>query len=393
MAEHDRQFSPSSSARWIECTASVPLVEGKNTPANKAMAEGTFAHSMFERRIIGGDRTPRLGIDKEVEGFEFEYDEEMKNHLDTAQGWVDELGPGLVFSEAKVELTVTYGAAGEFTRVVKGTSDVTVQADAEPGVLHIMDLKYGQGVKVFADNNSQLMLYAAAALEHFAMLIEDIHTVVLHILQPRLGHHDEFRISVPDLMDWVQGPVSSAVGSVLLEEGVKFAPSKKACQWCPIAPCTAALAAVGDLFEDLTEEGIEQANGDALGKFLNDMPFYSMIAKAATTKATEMLARNEPVAGHKLVEGKGGARVWMDEEAAEKAMLDEGLDPYTEPKLISVAAAEKLYGGKKKFAETEVVDLIHKPKGNPTLTTTEDKRPALNFAPVTFDNLEGEEDG
>lgn len=364
----------------------MPLVEGKDGGTSKAAAEGTFAHNMFERRLKGGALTPRLGIEKEVGDWEFEYDLAMMGHLDTAQQWVEDLGPGLLFPEAKVALTITYGGAGEFQRVIKGTADVTLQPDSEPGVLHIIDLKYGQGIRVYAEHNTQLMLYAAAAMEHFASLIEDIHTVVLHILQPRLEWHDEFRMSVPDLMDWVQGPVSSAVGSVLLGQGLVFAPSKKACQWCPIAPCKAAMEKAGEAFEDLTTPGVAPTDGEVLGEFLSKVPFYSMIAKAAHDRAVDMLTSGEHVPGYKMVTGKGGSRKWSTPEQAILTLLADGHNPYTEPELVSVAVAEKFYG-KKAFAESEAADLVIKPKGNPTLTTADDKRAALTFTPSTFDNL------
>ena len=397
MSEHDRQFSPSASARWIECTASVPLTAGMHGTSSKAAAEGTFAHAMFERILNStiawkARNSPMVGITEgEVEGHEFVFDTDMAGHLDEAADWVDALGEGLLFTETKVALTIRYGADGEHERVITGTSDVTVQPDAEPGVLHVCDLKYGQGVKVYAQDNTQMMLYGAATLETHAALIEDIHTVVLHVLQPRLNHHDEWRISVPDLMDWVQGPVTSAVAAVMLERNLAFAPSTKTCQWCPAAPCDAALNKASAMFEGVDAEVVEQSDGDALGDFLAKVPFFTMVAKKATEAATDRLKSNEPVKGFKLVEGKGGGRTWTDEAQAQALMLAEGYDPFTEPKLISVAAAERLYG-KKQFVETELVELTQKPKGNPTLTSIEDKRPALQFAPVTFDDVPGEDD-
>ena len=54
-----------------------------------------------------------------------------------------------------------------------GTGDLVIVAD---GVLEIIDFKGGRGVRVDADRNSQLMLYALGALTEFDALY-DIQSV------------------------------------------------------------------------------------------------------------------------------------------------------------------------------------------------------------------------
>ena len=64
----------------------------------------------------------------------------------------------------------------DFSRWVKdgfGTGDAIIVAD---GTLRIVDMKYGTGVSVSAENNSQMRLYALGALEMFGDLY-DIDTV------------------------------------------------------------------------------------------------------------------------------------------------------------------------------------------------------------------------
>lgn len=51
-------------------------------------------------------------------------------------------------------------------------------------LLHIIDLKYGQGVLVDATENPQMMLYALGALRIFDCLY-DIESVSMTIYQPR----------------------------------------------------------------------------------------------------------------------------------------------------------------------------------------------------------------
>ena len=64
-----------------------------------------------------------------------------------------------------------------------GTGDLVIVAD---GVIEVIDFKGGRGVRVDANCNSQLMLYALGALLEFDPLY-DIHHVRMTIVQPRLN--------------------------------------------------------------------------------------------------------------------------------------------------------------------------------------------------------------
>src|SRR5690625_3479241 len=65
-----------------------------------------------------------------------------------------------------------------------GTGDVVIIADS---YIEIIDLKYGKGVPVSAENNSQARLYALGAINQFGILYE-FETVKSTIVQPRLDN-------------------------------------------------------------------------------------------------------------------------------------------------------------------------------------------------------------
>ena len=72
----------------------------------------------------------------------------------------------------------------DFSRYVPdgfGTGDCIIVSD---DVLHIVDLKYGTGILVEAEENPQMKLYALGALEIFDALY-DIREVSMTIFQPR----------------------------------------------------------------------------------------------------------------------------------------------------------------------------------------------------------------
>lgn len=62
------------------------------------------------------------------------------------------------------------------------TGDYVIASDH---LLHIIDFKYGKGVRLEAKNNPQIKLYAIGALEMFGKLY-DIDEVEMSIFQPRM---------------------------------------------------------------------------------------------------------------------------------------------------------------------------------------------------------------
>ena len=71
----------------------------------------------------------------------------------------------------------------------------------------MVDLKGGQGIKVFAADNPQLKLYGAGVL-NLLDCIAEIDEIELCIVQPRIGHFDRWTISANDLLEWLEGAVA-----------------------------------------------------------------------------------------------------------------------------------------------------------------------------------------
>lgn len=96
-----------------------------------------------------------------------------------------------VFVEERLDLS-------EYVKEPFGTADCIVVGGRD---LHVIDLKYGQGILVDAKENSQLMLYGLEALTLFDG-IYDIEKVTLHIYQPRRDNVSTYEISSADLYEW-----------------------------------------------------------------------------------------------------------------------------------------------------------------------------------------------
>jgi hypothetical protein len=84
---------------------------------------------------------------------------------------------------------------------------------------------------------------------------------------------------------------------------------------------------------------------------------------------------------YKFVEGRQGDRKWADEKAAEAALTGIlGPKAYSEPKLLSVAVAEKAIGKKGETWKDVFTPLIKRPPGKPKLALGSDPRPAFTGA-------------
>ena len=117
----------------------------------------------------------------------------------------------------------------DYSRYVEegyGTGDCLLIAD---GTLTVVDLKYGRGVMVDAERNSQLMLYGLGSLEIFDCLY-DIDTVRLVIFQPRRANISVYTLSRQELLDWAEQELVPAAELAFRGEGEYHCGSW--CQFC-----------------------------------------------------------------------------------------------------------------------------------------------------------------
>lgn len=100
----------------------------------------------------------------------------------------------------------------------------------EGDTLHVCDLKYGKS-RVFAEKNSQLMLYAYGL--YMGNSIE-CKAVKLHIIQPRVNKYgvtDMWETTIDDIVGWIRGTVIKSI--IQINKG-----NTEFCQggWCYFCP-------------------------------------------------------------------------------------------------------------------------------------------------------------
>lgn len=188
-------LSASSAHRWLNCSPSARLEQDFADRETEAAAEGTAAHALAEHKLR---KALKLQTKKPISTYD---SDEMDGHTDGYVQYVLE-----TLAEAKKrcpDAILLIEQRLDFSCWVPdgfGTGDALIVADDE---LHIIDLKYGQGIVVEAERNPQMMLYALGALNIFDGLY-DIRTVSMTIYQPRRENISTWAISVVDLKDWAE---------------------------------------------------------------------------------------------------------------------------------------------------------------------------------------------
>lgn len=366
-------LSASGAQRWINCTPSARLEDALPDSTSEAAEQGTAAHELAEWKLLtllgNAFAGPRPVSDW--------HDEEMEDHTDQ---YVDHVTAELhrtkktspaAFLSIEERLNFSHLVPDGF-----GTGDAVIVGD---GTMTIVDLKYGKGVEVSAENNPQMMLYALGAINTYGM-IYDIRQVRMVIYQPRRHNISVWETSVTDLLDWAEQIVKPA--ATLAHNGEGELKAGEWCQFCRHAPQCTALAAqhfsvvptdapltpAAPAPDTLTDEQIAQIvqHAGAIKKWLTAVEKHAL--EAANT--------GHQYPGLKLVEGRS-VRRYADEDAVAQAVQQAGEDPY-ERKLHGITTMTKLLG-KKKFDDLLGEHLV-KPAGAPTLVPETDKRPALTIA-------------
>jgi hypothetical protein len=256
--------------------------------------------------------------------------------------------------------------------LVYGTADCVLVNDQR---LWIVDLKTGQGIKVFAKNNAQLMIYAVMALREFGLLY-DFDVVVLVIAQPPLDHYDSWEISREDLLAFEKDLLAAAERTQ--DKNAPLIPSDKACQFCRAKyDCKARAHQALELArQDFALLAPNQLTIEQIAKVLTHKAELRSWLDDAEAHAMQLVGQGLEIPGFKLVEGRASRR-FTDPEAVAQRLTGRGIDPY-EKSLMSLTAIEKLLG-KKEFAEL-LGDSITKQPGRSVLVPDTDERPSLRSA-------------
>ena len=372
MPDAHAKLSASGAKRWMNCPPSVNLEDQFPDKTSDYAEEGTFAHSFAElilrynnNEITKKTFSTRLNKMKK-ESF---YNQEMQEYIEAYAQTVWEL-----FNEVKAscpDAQILFEQRLDFSEYVPegfGTGDVVIIAD---DLVHIIDLKYGKGVGVSAEEKPQLRLYGIGAyLEH--SMLYDIRRVRTTIIQPRLDNISTEEISAENLLAWAESEV--APKALLAMDGKGEFKVGDHCRFCKaFAICRAQKDKQMELvkYDFMDGELLEDWEiSDILGRIDPLVKWVEAIKDHALNQA---LNHGVHYDGWKLVEGRSN-RKYADERKAAETLKEAGYSDIF--KLKGFTDMEKLIG-KKKFAEL-LDGLIVKPEGKPVLVPEKDNRPELD---------------
>lgn len=365
-------LSASGAHRWMNCTPSAVLESQFPDTTSEAAKEGTLAHEMAEAKLQHLFNTQdyrKAKLTRTLNKIKKDelYQPEMDGYTDDYVAYVRksamefEKSPYIAI-EKRLDLTA-YIPDGF------GTADCVMIGER---TLHIIDLKYGKGVPVSAENNEQLMIYALGALEAYKMLFA-IDTVKISIVQPRIDNTNSSEYTVKELMEF--GDKVKHYADIAIKGDGEQSPG----DWCRFCRARQQCRARADKNIELAfeidkkpplitneEVGEYLRKGEDVAKWLSELQDYAL---------AECLAGRD-VDGYKAVEGRG-SRAWTDMDAAFEAIIEDGTDEALmyERKPLTLAQVEKLMG--KAHFEDVAGEYVVKNPGKPTLVPSTDKRQAI----------------
>lgn len=394
MADHSTRghalLSPSSAHRWLACTPSALLEAQFPDTTSSAAAEGTLAHEICEikARQKFFQKSDLGYMAKNVATRELNklrkdplFQDEMEGYTDD---YVSELDcQALSFTERPhIELETRLDLT-DWIPEGFGTADCIMIGGNK---LLIADFKYGKGVKVSAENNPQMQIYALGALKKYE-LIYQIDRVVMMIIQPRLSVNPEiWEISADQLRGFGE-VVKLKAQQAIAGEG-EYEPGEEQCRFCRAREtCRAradyniqmAFGPAGQMPPLITDAEVGEylRRGSDVAAWLKDLQDYALRA----------CLDGKQIPGYKAVEGRG-SRDWTDQGEAFTALEKAGVpvEMMYERKPLTLAALEKVVG-KKAFAEAVGEYVVKKP-GKPTLVPESDKREPITSVDMAFKEVE-----
>lgn len=390
-------LAPSASKRWIACGPSARLEQMMPDKETSYALEGTQAHSIAEKLLTNinieaceycptdegfQEWKSKINFDQERQACEdlgVSFDEMYEtvstkyvrfvyeDYLRTKQQDPE----ALLLVEATLKL-------GEFIPEGFGSSDAVIIGD---DTLRVYDLKYGKGVQVSAEQNTQMLCYALGAY-YGPCELYDVVNVQMNIIQPRLDTGSSWTIPVESLLTWGNAVLKPAAKRAYNGEGILN--SGAHCKFCKASA----------LCPELRNRAIEASTipadlmtNEELAAALDEAESVEIWLKAVKDYSLRLALDGEKIPGWKVVEGRS-LRTIKDQVNAAKELIEAGFSPedfYRPQELKTITDLEKLLT--KKGFQTLLGQYVVKPAGKPTLAPESDKRAEYSPAASDFKDL------
>lgn len=329
MPDQHSRFNPSGMGMYLGCHYSAQHSHKYPNSTSEYAEEGTMLHTEAEKAIIRNSAP--------------EHDF-LKVYVDYCIKLKD-------LSKWSVEKRLKYNDD------VWGTIDFIAWNDDE---LWVVDLKTGQGVSVYPDNNTQLMTYAGMALTKQKV-------VNLVIVQPRLDNPVREWQTDADTIRKHMKRVDEMQQAVI--QGSETASSGSHCRWCkckidcPLAK--QSLVTINESDRDIAE-------------LLQAADLAEELIKSIRARAYELADGGTEVKGYKLV-NKRATKKWKKGSEEKLKEIVDNVDTMYDTKLKSPAQLEKA-------TKLDLAEYYEAKSSGTVLVPESDKRPAV-FSAKNLGNL------
>lgn len=386
--------SSSGSHMWINCPPSARLQEKFPNETSVYAEAGTFVHELCEYKLKKAHKKRVRRPQSE------EYDDEAaERNSDLYCEIVTEAEEAMRAEHGEVVMLIEEKL--DFSAYVPdgfGSGDCIL---CSPGEIHVFDYKNGH-LFVDADHNSQMMLYALAAVTAYDFIF-DFQTVSMTIVQPNVDNISTYTVSKKELMEWGEWlkPIARMAyegkGEQNPGEWCRFCRAKAVCE----ARKKEALSLAREEFLDLDARDAALSDDETDATAPYDPDTETAVFKQPMLVPQEEIERilpllnriedwiqsvfayvsNEAIQhgvkwkGYKVVEGRS-RRQFTDTKAVISAAIDAGYTDIYKKELISLTEFEKLMG--KKAFQSVLGEYVVKPPGKLTLVPESDPRDAVD---------------
>lgn len=368
--------SASSAKRWMTCPGSLqgPPAENKSSVHS---ATGTFAHDIAAKCLDeNAQPSDFLLFRGKVDGFDVECDQEMVDAIDL---YVDNILGDLQDGDMRwTEMSLLEPLCG-IDADLGGTADF-VRYRPSTQSLRVVDFKYGAGVYVEAEDNTQAKVYALGALLKVSQPIKEIEVV---IIQPRYEGAAPVRSWVfptSEVLDFVADLQDAAAAS--REPNAPLVAGDH-CKFCPRARECPELEKKHHALVAAQFDVALPTDMKLVADLLASIPLVKERIKAIEEYAYSQAMRGIEVPGWKLVD-KQARRQWKSPDVVVLWAKEQGINPYKEaplksPAEIETMPKEKAPRGKKKEAGAVLEPLVEKISSGTTLAPISDNRPPVRL--------------
>lgn len=420
-------YSPSGAGKWMSCRGSTAMEKGMPNPSSKYSDEGTAAHFLASEAlnapdtdfygktilVLNDESAVWLDDDTHHEASRIRSSWDVDHELmANVQVYIDQVY-ALCDDDTELYVEVSLPLFKVTGEDATGTADAIVINGEH---LSVIDLKFGRGIEVAADQNSQLMIYALAAIDFFEPdHNKHIEHVSLCISQPRKESFSQWEISRTDLEAFREKVMYAAqMAQTIVAANHDLEPEEmhhskqvlesltagdhcrkgfcRARGKCPALANKVMKAMDVTTFEDLTSIPKPSIDDMTLLAYqANTIPLIESWCKGVRGLVESSLYAGKKVAGWKVVMGKQGNRSWVTKQDAEKEMkkLDIPHDKMYSYKLSTPPMIEKMLkeGRVTNKQWDDLQPLVTRAAGVSSVALESDPREAIDVTPPAFADI------